>query len=113
MALENNYGGIIMTWEEARKQIKDRVWVGDDVNSQKSHGRIVICVCDGGYLIPKAEDWYMLVTWDMLEKCWNGMVANGGVYDKTVFKKHYPKHAKSAGCYVQTIRMIFEKAGLP
>lgn len=101
-----------MTWEEARKQIKDRVWVGDDVNTPESKNRDVKCVCDGGYLIPKGKGSYMFVTWDMLKKCWDGMVANGGKYDKTVFGNHFSKEKGHSPCYVQTIHMIFQRAGL-
>ena len=105
----------IMTWKEAKQEIKKHVEVGTDVNTvtskgaKKSHGRIVKRVCDWGYIIPQAKNRDMEVTWDMLEKCWNGMVDNRGVYDIKALKRHYPK---SPGCYVQTIHMIFEKAGL-
>ena len=98
-----------MTWKEAKQEIEKHVVVGTKVNTRKSHGRIVKCVCDNGYIIPKGLGRYMFVTWDMLEKCWKAMNNNQGVYDINELEKHYPKHP---GCYVQTIHMIFEKAFL-
>ena len=105
-------GVCIMTWEEAKQEIKKHVVVGTDVNTKNSTYRIVKCVRDWGYRIPKGKKSDMRVTWEMLEKCWNAMVDYKGVYDIKAFKKHYPKHAKNAGCYVQTIHMIFKKTGL-
>lgn len=75
----------------------------------KSTNRIVKFVLDAGFIIPMGRGYYMFVTWDMLEKCWLGMVGNGGVYNSEEFGKHYVKYP---GCYVQTIHMIFRKAGL-
>jgi hypothetical protein len=99
-------GVCIMTWEEAKQEIKKNVVVGTDVNTKRSNYRIVKRVCDDGYIIPKGKKSNdMKVTWDMLKKCWNGMVDNGGIYDPKAV-------ALPAPCYVQTIHMIFEKAGL-
>lgn len=110
-------GVCIMTWKEAKREIEKHVVMDTDINTfkkdgtQRSHGRKVICICECGYTIPKGEGFYMFVTWNMLEICWNGMVDNGGKYDHTVFKDIYPEY-KNSGCYVQTIHMIFKKAGL-
>jgi hypothetical protein len=101
-----------MTWEEARKRIEEHVGVGDDVNSEDSTGRLVKHLNPMGYIIPRGYKKDMTVTWEMLEKCWKGMVVNGGKYDNTVFGKHYPREKKNSGCYVQTIHMIFQRAGL-
>ncbi len=119
-------GVCIMTWKEAKQEIKTHVNKGTNVNTvpginkngKVSKHRIVKRVWDGGYEIPKEEDKKrspMKVTWDMLEKCWNAMVDNGGEYDIKALKKEdpaYPDYSRKAGCYVQTIHMIFEKAGL-
>ena len=113
-------GICIMTWKDAEQEIKKHVGVGKDVNTMPgmnkngkvSKNRIVKRVHYWGYEIPKEKDKKktpMKVTWEMLEKCWNGMVDNRGIYDPEEFKKHYPKHP---GCYVQTIHMIFKVAGL-
>lgn len=104
-----------MEWEKAKEEIKKKVKVDTDVNTERSNKsgcRVVIRVCDWGYKIPKGKNSNMKVTWDMLEKCWNRMVYNGGVYDPNEFKKLYPNYARNAGCYVHTIRRIFEEAGL-
>jgi len=101
-----------MEWEKAKEEIKKKVKVDTDVNTNESNHRVVKCVCDWGYIIPKGKNSNMKVTWDMLEKCWNRMVCNGGVYDPNEFKKLYPNYARNAGCYVHTIRRIFEEAGL-
>jgi len=104
-----------MTWQEAKQKIDKHVKLGTNVDtvkkdgSKKSHYRTVKCVLDDGYMIGMAVGHYMFVTWDMLEKCWKAMNINQGVYDIQELKKHYPEHPR---CYVQTIHMIFEKAGL-
>jgi len=106
-----------MTWKDARKNIEDRnnIDVGTDVNTVKENGdqrskyRIVKCVCDWGFRIPKGKNSDMRVTWDMLEKCWKAMKKNQGVYNDEVFKNLYSGYP---GCYVHTIGKIFEKAGL-
>ena len=102
-----------MTWEKAKQEIKKHVKKGDDVNTvpginkngKVSTVRFVKCVCDWGYRIPKGENSYMSVTWEMLEKCWNGMVDNKGIYDPKAISHKAP-------CYPQTIHMIFREAGL-
>lgn len=98
-------GVCIMTWKEVKQEIMKHVVVGTDVNTKISKVRIVKCICNWGYIIPKGKNSDMRVTWDMLEKCWNGMVDNRGIYDPKAV-------ALPAPCYVQTIHMIFEKAGL-
>lgn len=49
---------------------------------------------------------------DMLERIFNASVANGNLYDKSIFVSCYYKLNKTKPCYVQTIGGIFEKAGL-
>ena len=108
-------GVCIMTWKEAKQEIKKHVVVGTDVDTvtlkgaKKSHDRIVKCVCDDGYIIPFGLGHYAFVTWDMLEKCWNAMVDNGGICDKGAFENLYPKYPD---CYPGIIHMIFKKARL-
>ena len=115
MARENNYGVCIMTWKQAKQQIKNNVRVRMDVNTKTKKGakrskyREIKLVCKNGYIIPMGVGRYMFVTWDMLRRCWVAMKKNNGKYNIKAFKKHYSKHP---GCYVQTIHMIFRKAGL-
>ncbi len=108
-------GVCIMTWKEAKQGIKNNVVVGTDVNTVKKNGdprstyRIVKFVLDDGYIIPMGRGYYMFVTWEMLEKCWRAMNNNDGVYGFKELREDYPGYPR---CYVQTIRRIFEKAGL-
>ncbi len=105
-------GVCIVTWKEARQEIKDNVGVGTDVNSKESREsnyRIVIFVLDNGYIIPKGRGRYMFVTWGMLKKCWEAMNKKQGEYDIKAFEDHYPEYPD---CYVQTVHMIFKEAGL-
>lgn len=104
-----------MTWEDAAQEIKKGVMVGTDVNTVKTNGeprstfRIVTLVSDDGYIIPMGRGRYMFVTWEMLEKCWAVLNNNTGAYGSKELWVDYPGYPH---CYVQTINMIFQIAGL-
>lgn len=108
---ENKMEATNMTWKDARKKIEKNIRVGTDVNTEKSNYRFVKCVCDYGFKIPRGKTTDMRITWDLLEDCWRVMKKNNGDFDKGLLKKS-GIFDKYPGCCVQTIYMIFSKAGL-
>ena len=103
----------IMTWEEAKQEIKKHVKAGVNLKTKNSMKRKVLAAPppDFRVQIGKRKSRFVDITWDMLEKCWRELNQTGR-YDTKVFGKYYPKKKKQHPCYVHVVGKIFEKAGL-
>jgi len=51
------------------------------------------------------------IPWSMLEKCFSALKSHRG-YNGKYFRENYPKQAKTHGCHVHAIEMIFKRAGI-
>ena len=105
----------IMTWEEARQEIKRHVKEGTKVNTKRckksKYYRYVRAVPPPHFRVQIGETNYVYIKWKMLEDCWRELNRTGR-YDTKVFEKYYQKKKKNKGCYVHVVGKIFEKAGL-
>ena len=112
-----------MEWEEAKSIISDEILEGTNINTSRSELREVLQInhnChkynyngEKGYLvkISNSEQNNLDIPWSMLEKCFSALKSHKG-YNGEFFREHFPKQAKSHGCHVHAIGMIFKRAGI-
>ena len=91
--------------QELKNIVKQHIFVGCDVNTDRSSFRFVKKIDNTAIIIPKGQKIDMTVTWEVLHRCYTYLYSNDG-YSNHVFKKIYPELFAKAGCYVNTIGQI-------
>lgn len=112
-----------MNWEQAYQLIIVNTVYGLQLNST---GRVVTEVppyaCNNqdyggveGFRVKIGKTTFIQIPITMLQTIFEGAVANGRIYNKKVFREHYPKIAESSTghpCHIHTVGKIFELSGV-
>ncbi|MBE2228509.1 MAG: hypothetical protein IAE93_14225 [Ignavibacteria bacterium] len=117
-----------MNWNEALNLIQNNIAVGLSLDENSSNGRHVLAgpahICNSydfrgipGYKIQIGStiSSYIEVPIEMLRNIFNDSILDNRIYNKSVFRIHYPYHSETATghpCYVHVVGMIFVKAGV-
>src|SRR5689334_13805758 len=115
-----------MNWEKAYELIVAKITKGRKLSLESKY-RVVLEVPSSykcyrydyngspGFKISIGETTDVEIPISMLHTIFNDIVANNGVYNKDVFRKHYPTRAEeSTGhpCHIHVVGKIFELSGI-
>mgnify|MGYP003586800510 CR=1 FL=1 len=99
-----------MDWNQARAQIKIHIVIGTDLNTPRSHHRIVRAVNENGILVPVGQNAEITVSWEMLKNCFAALNNRG--YNGVSFRDQYQDRARNHPCYIHVVGMIFVRSEL-
>lgn len=98
-------------WNEARRMIREKVNVGDDLNTDRSTWRIVLDKANWGYRVKIGKSNDIKIKWGDLEALWNKLHSTGK-YNRDSFENNFPSHWNGHKCGLGVVGEIFVRAGL-
>lgn len=114
-----------MIWNEAKALILQHIVVGTDLNPALQYRNVVagpahICNTydyngDLGFQVQIGANSYIELPFSMLETVFEDSINNNRIFNKDVFRVHYPTRAEQATghpCHIHVIGKIFELSGV-
>jgi hypothetical protein len=113
-----------MTWNQAHNLITQKIVQGIKLDPQSKYRfitKIPPYKCSlkkynsaEGFKIQIGETTFIDIPITMLQTIFEDATINGGVYNKNIFRLHYPTQAEKNGhpCHVHVVGKIFEVAGV-
>jgi hypothetical protein len=112
-----------MKWEQAYQLIIAKTVCGLQLNSTgRTITEVPPYICNNhdyggveGFRVKIGKTTFIQIPMTMLQTIYEDAVANGCIYNRKVFRVHYPRIAESSTghpCHIHTVGKIFELSGV-